>query len=335
MPMTDAEVRKLRYQIRKQGFEPLLGPEDTFKFACPPSCWGTCCRNITIRLSPYDVYRLGKALGKSMTQTIQDHGRFHVGKDSRWPIVTLASTDDGACEFLAPDGRCTMREGRPSVCRSSPLGRMKAFQNGEQQQVYILTYPHPMCQKKNSPPPVTAKDFELNPQAAAARMLMQQQQPPAEPAKRWTVAEFLEEGEVETWWRGSDSYMDLLAWAHEHLSYEKWANDQTAHLIGNFLFGCDQMVPPETSEDEMFRRSIEATKWYLTYIAAGYGYGALDTPKNPIFAVAGVQIIFNSGLHPTQEQLLAEQESFYQQLENKPELQAELADILAVEGEQE
>ena len=45
----------------------VLGPEDTFRFACHPDlkCFTQCCRGTTIFLTPYDVLRMKNALGIS------------------------------------------------------------------------------------------------------------------------------------------------------------------------------------------------------------------------------------------------------------------------------
>ena len=49
-----------------------LGPQDTFRFRCHPgvSCFNTCCADVNIFLSPYDVLRLTERLGLTSTVVV-------------------------------------------------------------------------------------------------------------------------------------------------------------------------------------------------------------------------------------------------------------------------
>lgn len=99
-------------------------PEDSILFQCL-RC-GDCCRGVSdsIMLEPMDIYRLGRHLrakGKPIEGTedvlclyahpaLLDHG---------FPVFLL-NTDADACVFLR-DGKCTVYEARPRVCRLYPI----------------------------------------------------------------------------------------------------------------------------------------------------------------------------------------------------------------------
>ncbi len=73
-----------------------------------------CCSDKRIRVNPYEVYRLSRAVGVSTTDFLARHT---VAQGTE-----LARTDDGRCVFLGPGG-CTVHTDRPLVCRLYPLGR--------------------------------------------------------------------------------------------------------------------------------------------------------------------------------------------------------------------
>lgn len=234
--------------IGQCGGEP-LELTSTFVFECQPSCWGTCCRNIDVTLSPYDVWRLSRHLGKTMMEFIHDHCYAFPGHDFKWPIVILREATEGACEFLRNDGACAVWEARPSVCRSCPVGRIRHEDAiGEMKNAYFLRYPHSLCQKKNATPATTV----------------------------WTAEDWIKANQCEEWWRGSDRYYNLIVWACKELDYEKWATDTTFEILMPLLYGVDVLtgaVAGKVDEEEMWRYSEEAVKYVLSHLAGGYGYG--------------------------------------------------------------
>jgi Fe-S-cluster containining protein len=102
-----------------------LDLDDTFHFACHPGvpCFNTCCADVNIFLSPYDVLRLKRRLGVSSTELLEDHTVLPVQKDMKTPVVVLKMKDDEAksCPFLTPQG-CGVYSDRPWPCRMYPLG---------------------------------------------------------------------------------------------------------------------------------------------------------------------------------------------------------------------
>lgn len=102
-----------------------LGPVDTFRFGCHPgvSCFNTCCADVNIFLSPYDVLRLKKRLGISSTEFLETYTLLPVQKDMVTPVVVLRMEDDEkrSCPFLTPQG-CGVYSDRPWPCRMYPVG---------------------------------------------------------------------------------------------------------------------------------------------------------------------------------------------------------------------
>jgi hypothetical protein len=105
--------------------EARLGPDDTFRFRCHPgvSCFNTCCADVNIFLSPYDVLRLTERLGITSTEFLEKYTLLPVQKDMRTPVVLLKMGDDDAksCQFLTEEG-CGVYTDRPWPCRMYPVG---------------------------------------------------------------------------------------------------------------------------------------------------------------------------------------------------------------------
>lgn len=106
--------------------------DDEFYYGCM-QC-GSCCHDIDIILNPYDLYRLAKYLGLSTEEVIMKYCLWHIGENSKLPVVWLEFTEDGACPFLKQN-RCAVQEAKPFVCAAYPLGR--AYLPEEDKIVYI------------------------------------------------------------------------------------------------------------------------------------------------------------------------------------------------------
>lgn len=102
-----------------------LAPGETFRFACHPglSCFGTCCRDVNILLTPLDVLRLARRVGLSTTDFLDRHTLMPITKDLHLPVVMLrmGPDPDRRCPFVGEAG-CTLYEDRPWACRMYPLG---------------------------------------------------------------------------------------------------------------------------------------------------------------------------------------------------------------------
>ncbi len=104
---------------------PRLGPDDEFKFACHPgvSCFNTCCGDVNIFLSPYDVLRMKRRLRMTSGEFLDKYTILPVHKGMKTPVVMLRMQDDAAktCQFLT-DAGCGIYSDRPWPCRMYPLG---------------------------------------------------------------------------------------------------------------------------------------------------------------------------------------------------------------------
>ena len=111
-----------------EGFEQLeqqlMDLDSTFKFKCR-RC-GKCCKNQnTILFSPWDVFRIGKKIGKSPSAVIKDYTEVYIGPQSRIPVVHLLMQGrKNACPFLTEEGHCSVHDVKPTVCALYPLGRV-------------------------------------------------------------------------------------------------------------------------------------------------------------------------------------------------------------------
>ncbi len=118
---------------------------DMAKLGCQ-DCAGcsACCKGMgsSIILDPYDVYRLEKHLNKSFEELLQEHLELNVVDGVILPNLKLAGEQE-QCSFLNEEGRCSIHDSRPGICRLFPLGRY--YENGDYK--YFLQVNE--CQKSN------------------------------------------------------------------------------------------------------------------------------------------------------------------------------------------
>ncbi len=103
-----------------------LTDDDTFRFACNPGleCFTTCCHDLTLILTPYDIFRLKNRLNMSSQDFLKAYTSTHIGPGSGLPVVQLKMKEKyQECPFLGDNG-CTVYEDRPGACRTYPLARM-------------------------------------------------------------------------------------------------------------------------------------------------------------------------------------------------------------------
>lgn len=123
----------------------LYSVNDMAKLGCQ-ECAGcsACCRGMgnSIILDPYDVYRIGKKLQKSFEELLTAHFELNVVDGIILPNLKLTGLNE-ACTFLNFEGRCSIHDSRPGICRLFPLGRF--YENGDYK--YFLQVNE--CQKQN------------------------------------------------------------------------------------------------------------------------------------------------------------------------------------------
>jgi len=103
-----------------------LTEESKFNFRCYPgiSCYKSCCKNIDIMLTPFDIMRLKNRFGISSGEFLMKYAYVFVEPKSGYPFVFLNKNDDEekTCPFLCEAG-CSVYEDRPATCRYYPIGQ--------------------------------------------------------------------------------------------------------------------------------------------------------------------------------------------------------------------
>jgi hypothetical protein len=119
--------------------EPLTGGK--FRFACHPgvSCFTSCCADLNLVLTPYDVLRLKTALGIPSGQFLERCTADDIRYNSGLPVLILKMGDDPKrkCPFLSPAG-CSVYADRPGACRLYPVGRAARYAGRTLQEEYFL-----------------------------------------------------------------------------------------------------------------------------------------------------------------------------------------------------
>ena len=78
--------------------------DDTFEFHCGPelACFGKCCHDVTIVLTPYDVLRLKRATGTESSELLEKHTLRRELRKQKFPVVILKmNEDDKRCPFVS------------------------------------------------------------------------------------------------------------------------------------------------------------------------------------------------------------------------------------------
>jgi Fe-S-cluster containining protein len=103
---------------------PIFSLDDNFTFSCHKGlkCFNSCCSNINLYLTPYDIVRMKKRLGISSEEFLQKYTIPLFMKEIGHPLIILRMLDDmnKICPFVSKKG-CTIYEDRPWSCRIYPL----------------------------------------------------------------------------------------------------------------------------------------------------------------------------------------------------------------------
>lgn len=112
-----------------------MGLDDTFQFHCK-AC-GKCCKNREdVLLTPYDLFRIARYLGRSPSEIVDKYCDTYAGPDSHLPVVRIKSVPpDHSCPFLR-NKKCIVHKDKPMVCAVYPLARIT--QPGEPTPFYVL-----------------------------------------------------------------------------------------------------------------------------------------------------------------------------------------------------
>jgi Fe-S-cluster containining protein len=97
--------------------------DEKFKFSCHKelTCYNTCCRDVNIFLTPYDVLRMRRGSGLSSGEFLKTYTFALLGEEGL-PLVVLKMREDEnkTCRFVTPDG-CSIYQDRPWSCRMYPV----------------------------------------------------------------------------------------------------------------------------------------------------------------------------------------------------------------------
>jgi uncharacterized protein len=97
--------------------------DDKFRFLCHKelSCYNTCCRDVNIFLTPYDVLRMRMNIGLSSGEFLKAYTVALLGEEGI-PLVVLRMMEDEnkTCRFVTRDG-CSIYRDRPWSCRMYPV----------------------------------------------------------------------------------------------------------------------------------------------------------------------------------------------------------------------
>lgn len=103
-----------------------------FKFSCHKglSCFNTCCNDINIFLTPYDVLRIRRTLRMPSGEFLRRYTITLLGEEGL-PLVVLKMKEDEnkSCPFLTTDG-CCIYEDRPWSCRMYPVFPVSSREEG-------------------------------------------------------------------------------------------------------------------------------------------------------------------------------------------------------------
>ena len=107
--------------------------DSKIQFRCHPgvSCFTSCCGNINIILTPYDILCLRKRIGIDSDEFLLRYTKPVYLEKTDMPGVQIHLTAEGRCPFVTDEG-CLVYTDRPSACRYYPIG-MANFHEGAQE----------------------------------------------------------------------------------------------------------------------------------------------------------------------------------------------------------
>jgi len=124
-----------------------LSPDDPIVFRCDRGldCFNSCCRDVSIVLTPYDVLRMKRALGMDSGEFLQRYTISPFSPDQKIPAV-LVKMDPAtkACPFVTEQG-CGIYPHRPWACRMYPLGVAEPRNPNPQERKFFFLLREEIC----------------------------------------------------------------------------------------------------------------------------------------------------------------------------------------------
>ena len=151
---------------------PRMGLDDAFAFYCAPGldCFGRCCHDVSIVLTPYDVLRLKRAAALPSTEFLEAY-TLCLGAGQKFPVVVLRMNEgDKACPFLSEEG-CGAYSDRPWACRMYPLGAAEPKNPTPTDQPFHFVIQETLCHGHGGDARVTVRDWIASQGAEAYEMM--------------------------------------------------------------------------------------------------------------------------------------------------------------------
>lgn len=106
----------------KQDNAVVYAMDEKFRFSCHPEveCFGRCCRDINIFLTPYDLLRIKNKLAMESGEFLERYTQRADQGNIPLLVIKMREEDDLKCPFLTSGG-CSIYEVRPWSCRIAPV----------------------------------------------------------------------------------------------------------------------------------------------------------------------------------------------------------------------
>ncbi len=188
-----------------------LDLESKFRFGChrDVSCFGRCCADVNIFLTPYDVLRMKNRIGVSSSEFLEKYIVPIMVEENQLPVVVLKmiEDEDKKCPFVSDKG-CTIYEDRPWSCRIYPLGLASSKTGADEGEEFCFIV---------DPDETFCEGFKED--------------------KEWTVEEWLKDQDVGTFNKKSESYMQFTL--HPHLKEKKELDDKKMQVFFKTCYDID------------------------------------------------------------------------------------------------
>jgi hypothetical protein len=141
-----------------------LGPDDRFTFRCDPTvdCFGKCCHDVSIALTPYDVLRMKKARGTNSSDFLDRHTSVAYSTETNVPVVFLKMDDETKqCSLLGAKG-CEVYAHRPWACRMYPLGMAEPADPRQSAQRFYFVVKEELCHGHGKDGECALREFMQN-----------------------------------------------------------------------------------------------------------------------------------------------------------------------------
>jgi Fe-S-cluster containining protein len=140
---------------------PRLGLDDRFTFQCGSqlSCFGKCCHDVSIVLTPYDVLRLKESQKIDSSEFLEKYTLRLQNAEQKFPIVILKMEDQTKkCHFLNEQG-CGVYRDRPWACRMYPLGVAEPQNPSPENQRFHFLIQENVCQGHGLGTPLSVREW--------------------------------------------------------------------------------------------------------------------------------------------------------------------------------